>query len=116
MYFRIYVFEMEIMIAVVRMQEKKSDKINSIIFEVLLVNEPCSSSRHEIRMQLPRCHVPPNSDPAETALSFVQYHCRFCLSKKKKFFFWILTNLLISNICYPCVISVDLFISNYSLF
>lgn len=79
---------MEIIIAVVRMKEKIMDKINSNAFEVLLVNEPCSSSRHEIRMQLPRCHVSPNDDPAETALSFIQYHCRLV------FFFLIHVNML----------------------
>lgn len=68
---------MEIVIAVVQMQNKKSEQISGNTFDVLLVNEPCSSSRHEIRMQLPRCHVPSNSDPAEIALSFVQNHCRF---------------------------------------
>ncbi|MCP9260254.1 Krev interaction trapped protein 1 [Dirofilaria immitis] len=45
-------------------------------FEVLLFNEPSSSLRHEIRMQLPHCRVPSNHDPAEIALSFVQHHCR----------------------------------------
>uniref|UniRef100_A0A0R3S3U2 NUDIX_5 domain-containing protein n=1 Tax=Elaeophora elaphi TaxID=1147741 RepID=A0A0R3S3U2_9BILA len=66
---------MEIVIAVVQMQNTNAYEFSGDGFEVLLVNEPCSSSRHEVRMQLPRYHVPSNSDPAETALSFVHYHC-----------------------------------------
>ncbi|EJW76551.1 hypothetical protein WUBG_12542, partial [Wuchereria bancrofti] len=48
--------KMEIAIAVVQMEDKKIDKFNANAFKVFLVNEPCSSSRHEIRLQLPRCH------------------------------------------------------------
>ncbi|VDN92665.1 unnamed protein product [Brugia pahangi] len=72
----LYFRKMEIAIAVVQMQDKKLDKINANAFKVFLVNEPCSSSRHEIRLQLPRCHVSSNDDPSEIALRFVQYHCR----------------------------------------
>ncbi|VDN08318.1 unnamed protein product [Thelazia callipaeda] len=39
-----------------------------IIAVVFLVNEPCSSSRHEVRMQLPQCTGIFNNNPAEIAL------------------------------------------------
>uniref|UniRef100_A0A915PUW4 FERM domain-containing protein n=1 Tax=Setaria digitata TaxID=48799 RepID=A0A915PUW4_9BILA len=67
---------MEIIIAVVQMRNKRSDQIEADSFEVLLVNEPSSSSRHEVRMQLPRCYATSADDPTEIALSFVQRHCR----------------------------------------
>ncbi|VDO67129.1 unnamed protein product [Onchocerca flexuosa] len=68
---------MEIVIAVVQMHDKKFARIGANAFDVLLVNEPSSSSRHEIRMELPHCHASPNDDPTEIALSFVQHYCRF---------------------------------------
>ncbi|KAL3999126.1 Ankyrin repeats (many copies) family protein [Acanthocheilonema viteae] len=88
---------MEIVIAVVRMEGEKVDKMNGNAFEVLLVNEPCSSSRHEIRMQLPRCHLSPRGDPAETALTFVQYHCRKWPRRTFEVPLWGDSNLMMQN-------------------
>lgn len=72
---------MEISVAVVRMRSRVNGcgRIEVDGFDVLLVNEPSSSSRHDVCMQLPRCRVPPNGGPTEMALSFVHRHCRYFL-------------------------------------
>lgn len=79
---------MEVVIAVVRLN-RVNREISLSDFDILLVNEPSSSSNNDIGLHLPRCRTPQNAEHSEIALN--------CIASLCGFFFTVPINLLNSH-------------------